>query len=124
MDRFTRDGPYLASADWLRFPLANSRWGTVISHMAFSNHFRHHHHRRGDGYRDYAFRYMEILDSLAVGGSFHYAPGLPFIEGFLARDRFDVTVRDVAARGGPAAGTGSVDDFSLSHGAVRVTKLS
>jgi hypothetical protein len=31
---------------------------------------------------------MKILDSLKKGGSFHYAPDLPFIEKYLNRDKY------------------------------------
>jgi hypothetical protein len=83
VDREVSKNKFLISADWLDFPLRVQSFGTVISHMAFSNHFLHHHlHRKGHPER-YAKRYMEVLRSLKQGGSFLYAPGLPFFEDLL-----------------------------------------
>ena len=38
---------------------------------------------------------MEILNSLKIGGSFHYAPDLPFIEQYLDIGKFKVTKRNI-----------------------------
>ncbi|MPM45924.1 hypothetical protein SDC9_92616 [bioreactor metagenome] len=38
---------------------------------------------------------MNILQSLKIGGSFHYAPDLPFIEKFLDNKCFTITKYDV-----------------------------
>lgn len=69
--------------DWLEYTYVPDTWGTVISHMAFSNHFMHHHLRPDGDYEKYATKYMEILKSLKIGGSFIYAPGLSFMEEIL-----------------------------------------
>lgn len=65
--------------------LGRETWGTVISHLAFSNHAIHHYLRRDGVDLDYARRYMEIRASLRPGGSFCYAPSLPFLEVHLDR---------------------------------------
>lgn len=85
MDRNVQniDGFYKAS--WFDEKLTPNTWGTIISHMAFSNHFIHHHLRSDGDYEKYAEKYMEILKSLKLGGSFIYAPSLPFIEQVLLR---------------------------------------
>jgi hypothetical protein len=36
---------------------------------------------------------MQLLDALVPGGSFVYAPGLPFVERFLPAERFGVVRR-------------------------------
>jgi len=94
VDRHIDDqgNPYLLTGDWLELthvvPLGQQDWGTILSHMAFSNHFIHHH-LRIDGRSDqYARVYMALLASLRKGGSFHYAPGLPFIEELLPVDQY------------------------------------
>src|SRR5690625_5047809 len=69
--------------DWLEYTYVPDTWGTVISHMAFSNHFMHHHLRPDGDYEKYATKYMEILKSLKIGGSFIYASGLSFMEEIL-----------------------------------------
>ncbi len=78
----------MIQADWLEAPLEPGAWGTVISHMAFSNHFQFHHRYRHGSVEPYARRYMAVLRALRPGGSFCYAPGLPFIEAYLAPERF------------------------------------
>lgn len=86
------------SADWLQCPLESGHWGTIVSHMAFSIHFIHHH-LRPEGLADaYARRYMDILRSLRPGGSFIYAPGLPFIEELLPNERYRVERRPLDGR--------------------------
>jgi hypothetical protein len=87
-DRFAEEKPYLEKNDWFGFDFGKSKWGTLVSNLAFSHHFRHHHFREDGNYTDYARKYIEILDSLIPGGSFYYAPDLPFIEEFLDPDRF------------------------------------
>ncbi len=92
--------PYLFREDWLTYPLSHRCWGTVLSHMAFSNHFLHHYLKESPTVRDYARRYLEILESLKPNGCFIYTPGLPFIEELLPRDHFHIEVRPIAeARG-------------------------
>ncbi|RJP28385.1 MAG: hypothetical protein C4536_12410 [Actinobacteria bacterium] len=80
IDRTAGRAPYLLEADWMDVSLGDGGWGTIIAHMSFSNHFIHQHLRREGSYIDYARKYMEILGALRVGGTFVYAPGLPFIE--------------------------------------------
>ncbi|MET0343304.1 MAG: class I SAM-dependent methyltransferase [Polyangiales bacterium] len=69
--------------DWLAHDYARKSWGTVLSHQGFSLHFLHHHHGSGDTAYAYARTYMSILRTLAPGGLFAYAPGLPFLEALL-----------------------------------------
>ncbi|PYI53431.1 class I SAM-dependent methyltransferase [Paenibacillus flagellatus] len=89
-------GAAWSSADWLYADYGTGVWGTVISHMAFSNHFRHHHLRKDGLAEDYARAYMNIVRSLRPGGCFAYAPGLPFMEEPLARDpRFRIETQPV-----------------------------
>jgi len=96
MDRFVNDNQYLIHGDWLDYHFEAASWGTIISNLGFSVHFIHQH-LRGDGkYRLYAQKYMEILESLVPGGSFYYAPGLPFIEGFLDADKFKLQVNRIS----------------------------
>ncbi|MDF1550672.1 MAG: hypothetical protein P1P88_22815 [Bacteroidales bacterium] len=88
IDRFTFDNVYLKKADWLEFEYGTLKWGTIISNLGFSNHFYHHHLREDGNYFNYARKYMDILNSLKVAGSFYYAPELPFIEQYLDKDKY------------------------------------
>ncbi|MED0680480.1 class I SAM-dependent methyltransferase [Aneurinibacillus thermoaerophilus] len=83
IDRNVHTMNYLYKANWLEYTFTPNTWGTVISHMAFSNQFMHHHLRVHGKFELYAKKYMEILESLKIEGSFIYAPGLPFMEELL-----------------------------------------
>ena len=83
IDRIAAGNAGLFNSDWFEFRFEKRYWGTVISHMSFSNHFLFHHLHPHGRPEIYAKRYMDILESLKHGGSFRYAPGLPFIERFL-----------------------------------------
>jgi SAM-dependent methyltransferase len=93
VDRFQTQSEFVFEADWLEFVYGIRKWGTIISNLGFSNHF-HHHHLRSDGnYLGYAKKFMEILRSLKQGGSFYYAPDLPFIEPLLDPTKYIVENR-------------------------------
>jgi hypothetical protein len=80
-------------ANWLEFSFIPDYWGTVVSHMAFSNHFVRA--ARGDPELAALYHavYRDILDSLRPGGTFRYAPALPRAEAFIDRSRFSVERR-------------------------------
>lgn len=90
IDRYASSVTYIKEADWLQFDPGRETWGTVVSHLAFSNHFVHHHLRKDGDFAAYAKKYRDILHALKPGGSFHYSPGLPFIESHLDRDCYRV----------------------------------
>jgi hypothetical protein len=91
IERFTSDSPYIKKEDWLGFNYGIEKWGTIVSNLGFSNHFIHNHLREDGSFIEYANKYMEILKSLKIGGSFHYAPDLPFIEKYLDEKSFLIT---------------------------------
>jgi hypothetical protein len=80
LDRDAKASHCLFKQNWFEYCFEPNTWGTLISHAAFSNHFMHHHMRADGKYEAYARKYMEILNSLKIGGSFIYSPGLPFME--------------------------------------------
>jgi hypothetical protein len=98
LDRLALPDHIVWQGDWLdaNAPLQPQRWGTVISHMAFSNHFRHQHLRRDGSAATYAGRYMKVLEALKPGGRFFYAPSLPFFEALLPQQRYRIARRPVA----------------------------
>lgn len=95
LDPFAQEKDYLVRTDWFEFRFKPGMWGAIISHMAFSNHFVHHHLHPQGRFEDYAKLYMKILASLRPGGVFYYAPGLPFIEDLLPEEVFTVERRKV-----------------------------
>ena len=88
IDRFEIQNPYYTKTDWLEYNFEPDKWGTIISNLGFSNHFIHHNLRADGNYREYAIKYMEILQSLKTGGAFQYAPDLPFMEKHLDRNKY------------------------------------
>ena len=83
IDRFKFTTSNLITVDWLEFDYGKEKWGTIISNLGFSNHFNHHNLREDGNFIEYGKTYMNILNSLKVGGCFHYAPDSPFIEKYL-----------------------------------------
>lgn len=82
-DRNAENHPRLFIKDWFDFDLKQKHWGTVISHMALSNHIRHaEQHDRGI---EYTAKYHEILRSLKKRGMFIYAPGIKELEDSLPK---------------------------------------
>ncbi len=100
LDLDVEDDGIVRPGDWLDTPLTPGHWGTVISHMAFSNHFLHHHLRPEGEAERYARRMLAILGALRRGGRFVYAPGLPFLEDVLPSGAFSVLRLPVAAAQG------------------------
>lgn len=83
-------GPRVIRADFLDFDFGRGRFGTILSHQAFSLHFLHHHHAPGDAAYGYAQAYRRMLTGLREGGTFAYVPGLPFVERLLPAQTFRV----------------------------------
>jgi hypothetical protein len=98
-DRFAEDSEFLKNIDWFEFDFGSAHWGTICSNLGFSNHFQHHNLRDDGNFVDYAKIYMDILNSLKVGGSFHYAPGLPFIEKYLDKKKFGIVKMNFGKQG-------------------------
>lgn len=78
VDRTTNNKLYTIQADWFKYELKPNYWGTIISHLSFTNHFK-----MSGNHIAYARKYMDLLGSLKLGGEFYYTPDLPFIEQFL-----------------------------------------
>jgi hypothetical protein len=97
LDRFVQDDQLLINSDWITFEYGTEKWETITSNLGFSNHFNHHHLRNDGSYIAYAKKYMDILNSLKIGGSFHYAPDLPFIEQYLDKEKYQLTKQNVGA---------------------------
>lgn len=124
LDQFDHDEPFVRSGDWLDESLGAERWGTILSHMAWSNRFLQHHLDPSGHPERYAKRYMEILAALKRGGSFIYSPGLPFIERLLPREQYDIKLSELPE----LSGSSVEEDLRARYGTTvfyssRVTKL-
>lgn len=90
IDRLAPASGHVMRGDWFDLPLAAGGWRTIVAHLSFSLHFLHAHLHSEDEAKRYAVAYMSILERLQPGGSFLYAPSLPFIEPLLDPRRFRV----------------------------------
>ena len=72
--------PYLTQGDWFRDADGKVRWGTIVSNMAFSNHFCFVDRYDPGQVAAYKQRFHRLLDSLVPGGTFHYGPSVPELE--------------------------------------------
>jgi len=95
IDRFSFTDNNLTNSDWLEYNYGIEKWGVIISNLGFSNHFKHHNLREDGNYIGYGKKYMEILKSLKIGGRFHYAPDLPFIEQYLDNRQFKIEKKNI-----------------------------
>lgn len=95
IDRFKFTSSSLITVDWLEYDYGIEKWGTIVSNLGFSNHFNHHNLREDGNFIEYGKTYMNIINSLKVGGCFHYAPDLPFIEKYLGKNQFDLKKYDI-----------------------------
>ena len=84
IDRFAPAGEHFVQGDWFAFDIGSRAWGTIIAHHTISTHFVYSHSHQLPIVRQYAQLYRQILRSLAVGGAFCYAPGVPFFEARIA----------------------------------------
>lgn len=85
-----KEETYLQQMNWKDYGFEPDTWGTIVSHMAFTNHLlyiRNHDHPQLEPYLQ---KFKEIIESLSVGGRFHYAPSVPFIEELLETNRYRV----------------------------------
>ncbi len=72
--------PYLLQGDWLQTAFEAKKWGTVISHLALSNHFIYVEKFDEVQVSRYIDKYREILYCLKPGGLFVYAPASSALE--------------------------------------------
>jgi hypothetical protein len=82
--------PYLAQQDWFEYAFGTGRWGSIVSNMAFTNHLNYAYLHDVSQLEPYLLTMREIIEALAIGGSFYYAPAVPFVEDHLAPERYKV----------------------------------
>ena len=89
LDRIESKEDFIINCNWLEYKFERNSWGTIISHMAFSNHFSHHHMRKDGKYVEFMKKYIEIANALVVKGEFIYAPQINFIEKIMEKSSND-----------------------------------
>ncbi len=121
IDRDVEPAPKLWRADWLEFAFERNRWGTVLSHMGFTNHFVFQHQLGAQNAEQYARTFLTILRSLREGGRFAYAPSVGFFEQHLPQQHFRV---DRYAINPESKGLASLSGELLQTQAVHITRRS
>ncbi|WP_018752460.1 class I SAM-dependent methyltransferase [Paenibacillus sanguinis] len=91
MDRSQIHRGYFIKGNWLEFKYGNHKWGTIISNLSFTSHFLHHFLQHDGLDISYAKVYMEILKSLIPGGTWIYAPSIPYMENLLPNHEYLVS---------------------------------
>ncbi|MBN2544324.1 MAG: hypothetical protein JXB50_00915 [Spirochaetes bacterium] len=82
---------YLISCSWLEYDYGSEKWGTIISHMAFSNHLINNYKRNDKNYFNYIKKFRDILKSLKKGGTFYYAPSFDLKDIDMDKNKYKVT---------------------------------
>ncbi len=92
LDMECEDSQRLEQEDWLIKEYPENTYDLITSNLAFTKHFNEANQEEANDQEcfEYAQSYMKILNSLKVGGKFHYVPAVTFIEELLPEDRFEV----------------------------------
>ncbi len=98
-DRLAEPAPGVSREDWFQADYPRAAHGTVISNAALSNHILYTARHEPARLPEYQALFLRILSSLKPGGTFFYAPSLPFFEAPLS-ERGDLVVRVVPLAGG------------------------
>ncbi len=72
--------PYILQVDWFDYRFEKDRWGTLISNMGFTNHLNYAYRHDFSQLERHLLKMKEMMEALAPGGCFTYAPGLPAVE--------------------------------------------
>lgn len=81
---------YLQQTGWMDYEFERDTWGTIISNMAFTNHLHYINFHDPAQLEPYLQKFKEMIEALTIGGSFYYAPSVPFIEDRLGTNRYRV----------------------------------
>jgi len=88
IDQYESEQDYIVTGNWLDFEFRENTFGTIISHMAFSNHFNRIIVFEDNKIELYTSKYFEILNSLKSGGLFIYTPAIHSVENKVNKGKF------------------------------------
>ncbi len=98
IDRDAEQNEFLFSGDYLDFDFGIKTYGTIVSHMAFSNQLWYLMQKGSSQLEKYQRKYDMILNALKTGGCFIYTPGLPRLEQALGKEfileKSDIVYKD------------------------------
>ena len=75
-----KETSFIKEADWFNYNYLQRSWGTIISHMAFSNHYRYTLNHDHELKKKMESVFSIILSSLSLGGCLVFAPGSKDLE--------------------------------------------
>jgi len=92
LDMECNDSDRLEQEDWLCKEYPESKYDLITSSLSFTKYFNNANLEEDNEEEciEYAQSYMKILNSLKVGGKWHYVPSVTFIEELLPEDKFEV----------------------------------
>ncbi len=92
IDMDCEDSNILEQEDWLQKEYPENTYDLITSNLAFTKHFNEANleEQNDEECIEYAQTYMKILNSLKVGGKWHYVPAVTFIEELLPEDKYEV----------------------------------
>lgn len=90
IDQYISDNNFIACTNWFDYKFEPNKWGTVIAHMSFSNHFRRSLINEDISLKKYKDKYAEILRSLQINGLFIYTPSIKQIENSINKSYYSV----------------------------------
>jgi len=97
-DRLIGDSAdYLLQADWFDYEYGLARWGTVISNLSFANHLVFSQRYDESRVERYLLAFSKILDSLAPGGVFVFAPAVDLLAGRVDQTRHVIDRWEIAS---------------------------
>ena len=90
-----QETPFIQENDWFSYDFSLQSWGTVISHMAFSNHFRYALHHDAKLESKLIVVFQRILEALRPGGCFIVAPGAIELERAVEVEGYRIEVVEI-----------------------------
>lgn len=92
IDMECEDTDRLEQEDWLIKDYPEMTYNLVTSNLTFTKKFNEANSEPNNDEEciEYAQSYMKILNSLKIGGKWHYVPSVTFIEELLPEDKFEV----------------------------------
>jgi len=90
IDQYISMDNQIICSNWFDFSFNETTWGTIISHMAYTNHFRRVVCLESEKVEQYTEKYHELLRALKRGGLLIYTPSVRVIEDAIDRGLYDV----------------------------------
>lgn len=91
IDPSAEDTDVTRASDFLHVDYGKDYWGSILSPLAFIKEMSAAIAAQDGSDLEWVKCYKSILTALKKGGSFIYAPSLPYIEDILPKEQFEIT---------------------------------